>query len=240
MDSKLKITASTVISSTRLKLLCNQYHYDICHNEKRHLPKIRIRYVEDNGKFDYAEFGDFFFSDDNLYVWKQEEEYADRHNADVVEDHFIKKCTRTGYACRFLYVGVDTNFTDSNGEHIFVGDVLELKDGFRETQLALGYFPYYDNEEMTYCFVLDNHFLSLQSCIDRKDLSITRIGTVYFQLDWNFSTEDMNGKVRNFNGWHDSNKDHNDKVFMARYTPNFDQELWKYYGLEILGIEYKI
>ena len=48
----------------------------------------------------------------------------------------------------------------------------------------------------------------------------------------------MNNKVRSFNGWYDSNKEHNDKVLMARYTPNFDQELWKYYGLEILGIEY--
>jgi len=25
---------------------------------------------------------------------------------------------------------------------------------------------------------------------------------------------------------------------MAKYTPNFDQELWKYSGLEILGVEY--
>ena len=24
---------------------------------------------------------------------------------------------------------------------------------------------------------------------------------------------------------------------MARYTPNFDQEEWKYLGLEILGVE---
>lgn len=239
MNNTLKIEASTVITSSRLKLLCNQYHYEICHGLKNNfLPKIRIRYVESKGKFGYAEFGDFFFVNDDLYVWKQGKEYADINNPDVVEDYFIKKCTRTEYACRFLYAGADTNFIDSNGEHIFVGDVLEIKNDFNKTQLALGHFPYYENDKMTYCFVLDNHFLSLQECINNKDTSITRIGTSYFQLDWNFSTEDMNNKVRSFNGWHDSNKEHKDKVLMARYTPNFDQELWKYYGLEILGIEY--
>lgn len=37
----------------------------------------------------------------------------------------------------FLYAGADTNYVDSNGEHIFVGDVIEIKEGNYETQLAL-------------------------------------------------------------------------------------------------------
>jgi hypothetical protein len=28
------------------------------------------------------------------------------------------------------------------------------------------------------------------------------------------------------------------KVLMAKYTPNFDQEFWKYESLEILGAEF--
>ena len=48
----------------------------------------------------------------------------------------------------------------------------------------------------------------------------------------------MNQKVQDFNGWHDTNKEHEEKVLMARYTPNFDQEPWKYHGLEILGAEF--
>lgn len=239
MDNTFKITPSTVITSTRLKLLCNHYHQALCHGERPGcLPKIRIRYVEDKGKFGYAEFGDFFFFADDLYVWRQEEEYADSHSKDVVDGFFNEKCTRQGYACRFLYAGADTNYVDSNGEHIFVGDVLELKEGNYETQLALGYFPYFEREEMRYCFVLDNHSLSLEDCSNNVEKKLTRIGTTYFQLDWNFETEDMNKKFQYFNGYRDTNEEHEEKVLMAKYTPNFDQETWMYHGLEILGAEY--
>lgn len=179
-----------------------------------------------------------FFFDDDLYVWKREKQYAESHDFDLVNDFFNGQCERTEYACHFLYAGADTNFVDSNGEHIFVGDVLEIEENSLKTQLALGYFPYQENETMTYCFVLDNHFLSIKDRINRTDMQVTRIGTTYFQLEWDFETEDMNKKVRDFNGWNDTNKEHKEKVFMARYTPNFDQEVWKYYGLEILGIEY--
>lgn len=240
MDCTFKITPSTVITSTYLKRLCNHYHQELCYGEiPSYLPQIRIRYVEDQGKFGYAEFGNFFFFADDLYVWRQEKEYADRHNEDVLNAVFDDKCTRQGYVCRFLYAGADTNFVDSNGEHIFVGDVLEIKGRHGEMQFALGYFPIFDvDDKMTYCFVLDNFFLSLEECVNCADTQITRIGTTYFQLDWNFETEDMNNTVRTFNGWRDTNEEHENKVFMAKYTPNFDMELWKYHGLEILGVEY--
>lgn len=103
---------------------------------------------------------------------------------------------KTGIRLPFLYAGADTNYVDSNGEHIFVGDVIEIKEGNSETQLALGYFPYFEHEEMRYCFVLDNHSLSLEECVGRQDMRLTRIGTTYFQLDQNFETEDMNKKYK--------------------------------------------
>jgi hypothetical protein len=28
------------------------------------------------------------------------------------------------------------------------------------------------------------------------------------------------------------------KALMSKFTPNYDQEPWKYQGLEILGVEY--
>lgn len=239
MDKKLKITPSTVITSSLLKNLCELYHEALCYGEKPScMPKIRIRYVEENGKFGYAEFGDFFFFADDLFVWREEEKFAEDHSKDVVDGLFNEKCTRTGYACRFLYAGADTNYVDSNGEHIFVGDVIEIKKEYGETELALGYFPYCRQEDMKYCFVLDNHCLSLEDCAGRTDMRLTRIGTVYFQLDQNLETEDMNQMFRDFNGWHDTNKEHKEKVLMSRYTPNFDQEPWKYHGLETLGAEF--
>lgn len=239
MDNEFIMTPSTVVTSSRLKTLCERYHQALCFGEKPScMPKIRIRYVEERGIFGYAEFGDFFFFSDDLYVWKQEEKYAEDHSYDVVDGLFDGKCTRQGYACRFLYAGADTNYVDSNGESIFVGDVIEIKEEGNKSQLALSYFPYDEHEDMEYCFVLDNHSLSLEDCVGREDLRLTRIGTSFFQLSPHDETEDMNKKIRNFNDWHDTNEEHDEKVLMAKYTPNFDQELWKYHGLVIIGATY--
>lgn len=239
MDDRFKITPLTVITSERLKLLCNHYHQELCKGEKpSYLPKIRVRYVEERGKFGYADFGDFFFFDDDFYVWRQEEEFAEDHSKDVVDAVFNEKCTRKGYACRFLYAGADTNYVDCNGENIFVGDVIELQHSEYTTELALSSFPYFEHDKMRYCFVLDNHSLSLADCVGRDDMRLKRIGTVYFQLDPCFTTEEMNKKYQDFNGWYDTNEEHEAKVLMAKYTPNFDQELWKYQGLELLGAEF--
>ena len=36
----------------------------------------------------------------------------------------------------------------------------------------------------------------------------------------------------------DTEEDIQKKVLMSKYTPNFDQQFWRYQGLEILGAEY--
>lgn len=236
MTEKIIITPSTVITINLLKKLCEQYSFEIgVEDQFDYLPKIRIRYVEENGKFCYANFGEFFMFYDDLYVWKYEEKYKEMHNEDLVEEIFGDHCLKEGYFCRFLYAGADTNFVDTNGEHIFVGDILNIGQGYGRDNLALSYFEGYDNA--AYCFILDNHSLRLDDCIKKK-MPLTRVGTAYFQLDITFNALDMYNQTRDFNGWHDSNEEYEDKVFMARYTPNFDQEIWKYHALEIIGVEY--
>jgi hypothetical protein len=36
----------------------------------------------------------------------------------------------------------------------------------------------------------------------------------------------------------DSNEKHLAKVLMSKFTPNFEQNLWEYQSLEILGADY--
>ena len=48
----------------------------------------------------------------------------------------------------------------------------------------------------------------------------------------------VNQRTMEFNGWRDTEEDKQQKLLMARYTPNFDQEEWKYNALEIMGVEY--
>ena len=66
---------------------------------------------------------------------------------------------------------------------------------------------------------------------------MTRVGTVFFQLD-PCDSININEQVMKFNGWRDTEEERKRKVFKAQYTPNFDQEEWKYDGLEILGVEF--
>lgn len=235
MENKLIITPSTVISVDLLKSLCEEYTSEIATGEySGYLSKIRIRYVMERGKFGYANFGDFFFLCDDLYVWTRDKKYKENHNQDVVDAIFNDECTREEYACRALFAGADTNCVDSNGEHIFVGDILEIDKLLGRDKAALCYFEGY--EKTSYCFIFDNHSLKLKECYSRN-FKITRVGTAYFQLDWCFDAKEMYYKIREFNGWYDTNEEYEDKVYMAKFTPNFDQEIWKYRALEILGVE---
>lgn len=240
MEKRFQITPATAITSDLLTLLCENYHEAICKGERLScMPRIRIRYVEDRDKFGYAEFGDFFFFADDLYVWRDEEQFADDHSKDVVDNFFEEKCTRTGYAVRFLYAGADTNYVDSNGEHIFVGDVIEIKNGDAVMEFALSHFSYLDTfHDPHYRFMLDNHSLNLEDCVGKTDMKLTRIGTVYFQLDMNMTIYDLDEHHQQFNGWRDTDEEHKKKVLMARFTPNFDQEEWKYDALDTLGVEF--
>ena len=231
-----KEAAPLVVSDTVLKRLCEQYLYEIGAGINKFLPSIKVRYVAEHKKFAYACFGDFFFFGDDFYVWEQDDKYLDDHNQDVVEEVFNDECEGRGYARRVIFAGVQTEFKDSNGERIYTGDVIKVEESQNITKdLAVGALSSEEGIGM-YCFILDNHSWSLADC-NSQHYRMTRIGTVFYQLDV-ADFIGVNQRVMNFNGWRDTEEDRLQKVLMAKFTPNYDQELWKYQGLEILGAEY--
>ena len=224
------------ISDITLKYLCQKYQHEISAGFDKFLPDIKVRYVSENKKFGYAYFGNFFFFGDDFYVWEQDDKYAEDHNQDVVEAVFDNPCDGRGYARRAIFAGVLTPFKDINGENIYTGDVIQIeKNPERTVFLAVGAWSQEDGKG-EYCFILDNHNWELEECI-RQHYQLTRVGTVFYQLD---SSDDIsvNQRTMRFNGWRDTEKEIQEKVLMARYTPNFDQKFWKYSALEILGAEY--
>lgn len=214
-----------------------QHKYEIGAGIKTFLPDLKVRYVKGRGEFGYAKFGDFFFDRDQMYVWEVDDKYAEEHNEAIVREVFHDECKGRGYACPRIYAGVQTNFRDINGEKIYTGDVIkvQVRNDSTPYYLALGAMADADGNGY-YCFILDNHSWQLSDCL-RQQARITRIGTVYYQIGKNELARDVNERVMNFNLAIETTEEHEVRVLMTRYTPNFDQERWKYQGLEILGID---
>lgn len=225
-----------VVNEEVLKRLCKEYSYEIGAGIDDGLPKIKVRYVIDTNKFGYAYFGDFFFCDDGFYVWETDDVWKEDHNQDVVEDVFEDKCEGRGYAHRAIFAGVETEFVDSNGEKIYTGDVIRLEESAEYVHYyAVGAWAMEDGVGQ-YCFILDNHNWNLKD-LARRNYKMTRVGTVFYQLD---GCDDirLNHRTMDFNGWRDTEEDIKTKLQMAKFTPNFDKEEWKYAALEVIGAEY--
>lgn len=228
----------TTQDDNSLFFLCRKFRVEIGYNLKKRLPKVRIRYVIDRNKFGYAEFGDYFFWVDNgLYVWHKDEEYEEDHNPDIVEDYFGHACKGRGYTCRHIFAGIDTGYDDSDGCRMFTGDIVQvIYPGGNEMGtfcLASIVSKYGDG---FYGFPLDNHSLTLDMCKE-EGYHLKRIGTIFYQLDPCDEPEPIWEKALTYNNALHGEDEIKKIRTMARYTPNFDKEVWKYLGLEILGIE---
>ena len=225
-----------VVSDTVLKRLCEQHLYEIGAGINNFLPSVKVRYMAENKKFAYAYFGDFFFFGNDFYVWERDDKYLDYHNQDVVEEVFNDECEGRGYARRVIFAGVQTEFKDCNRENIYTGDVIKIEENQNLTNyLAVGALSTEEGKG-AYCFILDNHSWSLADCY-RQHYKMTRVGTVFYQLNASDSIG-VNQRTMQFNGWRDSEEEKQLKILMAKFTPNYVQELWKYQGLDILGAEY--
>lgn len=228
------------------KVLNEEFLSDLCDRHKEEIgsgncnvrPCPRIRYVIDTDRFGYADFGDFFFwADGGLYVWHEEDEYEEDHDPYAVEDYFGGSCERRGYVCRHIFAGIDTGYDDSDGSRMFTGDIVLVKypDGDELGALCLASLCDRDGDGF-YGFPLDNHSLTLDMCKE-DGYNLERIGTIFYQLDNRDVPEPIWNKALGYNYAQRDEKREKTARTMAKYTPNFYQETWKYLGYEILGVE---
>ena len=237
MDKKIKVNKFNrpeppkVVSEEILHELAQKYVYPISVELYTHVPDVKIRYVKDRGEFGYTTLSNcFFFDDGGMYVWDSDERWREEHNQDLVELTYGDECYGRGYAHRVFFAGVATGIKDYVGEMIYTGDVLQIDDEIGDSIYALGTLN--DN----YAFILDNCALLLSDCIDKK---LKRVGTVFYQLDKSETpVRSLNDRTKMFQGPYDTNETRELKKLMARFTPNFDQEIWKYKALDVLEIEF--
>ncbi len=237
------------INENDLVTLCKKYKYLIGTGIKNvPMPKITIRYVIDNDRFGYAKFGDFFFlTPSDLYVWTRDKEFQEEHNQDIVEAYFDDECTNRGFCHRVIFAGVQTPYCDSNDSPIYTGDVLRVAtDGLGNNKnisdedfLKYSYVHAFgtlgentDDRSARYCFPLDNHCIT-PDMVSRWE----RVGTVFYQLDQNEIHPPVANRCFYFQDCRGGGPSVEEKLIMARFTPNFDQETWKYQALDILGCE---
>ena len=228
-----------VLDEAILSSLCYKYKHEIGHGICKVHPRPRIRYVIDRNRFGYADFGDFFFyNDGGLYVWQQEEEFAESHNPDIVKDYFGESCEGRGYTFRSIFAGVDTGFNDSKGHRMFTGDIVTVREpgDYEVGDLCLASKT--DQQwEGFYGFPLDNHSLHLDQCKVNGNY-LERIGTVFFQLDLCEDPIPIWNQALHYNNARCDADEKTIRRIIAKFTPNFDKEEWKYIGLEIIGAEF--
>ena len=225
--------APAVISEEILQELTKKYAYPISTKLYRWIPQMSIRYVKDRDEFGYTSLAHCFFSEDgSMYVWDSDERWKEEHDQKAVERFYGDECKGRGFAHKVIFAGVSTGVKDCNGEMIYTGDVIHIGEDEEGDILALG--TTFNGE--AYAFLLDNHALLLSECSGKP---LKRIGTVFYQLDRDaFPVTSLNDRTMRFQGWRDTTGEKELKTLMSKFTPNFDQEEWKYNALEILGIEF--
>ena len=210
----------TVMDENVLREMCAKYRYEIGAGLLGMVPSAKIRYVRDDNHFGYAPFGDFFFAEDELYVWHLDDSWKGCHNQDLVEDVLEDECEGRGYAVRSIFAGVQTGSHYPDGSPIYSGDVIDV-EGYGA--LALAAVPGRVNNGF-YGFPLDNHCLTLDMCKE-NNLRLTRVGTVFYGLLEAGFPEPLWNRALEFNGPFGPHPEglKEQKTIMARHTPDFEK-----------------
>lgn len=232
---KRKQATPSVINMKVLQRLCQEHLYTIGAGIPWDEPDILIRYIIDEDKFGYKAMGNFFFFDDDLYIFDCDDKFAEDHNQDVVEGVFQDECKDRGYAFPAYFAGVKTSYRDSNGEAIFTGDVCHIKFHGSEYDYPLSTLGSEENPEyFRYAFVLDNHCIRPEECE-----SITRVGTVFYQVEKGSEGDLVDQLSARFTDiWGQCKDPIEHRLEMAKYTPSFHENYWEYAALKVLEIEY--
>ena len=252
---KYKTDVPKVISVELLQKLCHKFRYQIGAKFHIYLPSIYIRYVIDTDKFGYTYFGNYFFYNDELYVFDEDEEFKDMHSKEAVLATFEDECEGRGYAHKVIFAGVQTPYKDVRGDYIYTGDaVITDRLGLNKDNI-FGVRPL-DNLAGDYAIMLDNHCLPLSECH-----KIVRVGTVFFNLPKNEDKksrdkrffeqatdmglpregEDMlqllEVRCRYMHSWYGGGPSGDENLRHVRFTPNFFTSELEYMWMERLRDE---
>ncbi len=224
--------------------------------------KLRIRYIllEKEPTFHYAQYGDFFFRGNRLYVIvKQKDEYTPFRNEHVekwLQEQSVKAPISSeksfsidcpGVACQTMvkgkdivieavFAGIQTNMKDSNTHRpIFTGDIIAVKgdDGSSPAQTVNALA---DAMPPHYVLPLDNCAFDLTPELHNQ--KYYKAGSVFFNLS---PYIELNEVYRWFDGvlsLRGEPSDRDKKILRAKMkaSPCYEQEDWEWLAGIKLGI----
>ena len=154
-----------------LKEFCEENIEKIIDFSLQNIPNIIIRYIDPYGYFGYASLGNFFFVKDSLYIFT----YGDKYQ-DFLDEEIFSLYIRFPdiYPICVVFAGVFTSFLDKNGQQIFTGDVIQVRQ-------SGGYISAGISEQNNeFCLIFNTHFLPISQCKEHNEIHIA--GSLFYNL----------------------------------------------------------
>lgn len=106
-----------------LYFLCREHEKEILDHKASPtiLENRRVRFINPEGHFDYAKFGDFYFSDRVMMLITRDIKYTAYHHPDKLRGTLWSTVP-------VIYAGIETFYRDDENRDIFTGDVVTYKN----------------------------------------------------------------------------------------------------------------
>lgn len=138
--------------------LCQQYRNDIYERKdlKHVLNHRKVRFINPEGKFDYAYFGDFYFkSMERMMLVTKNRAYTRYHQCDQMGNSLWSTVP-------VIFAGVQTGYRDDTGREIYTGDIASVKgeNGELGFTSVVRYLPYVEEPSL----ICDNFDMMFSMC----------------------------------------------------------------------------
>lgn len=153
--------------------LCQQYRNDIYERKdlKHVLNRRKVRFINPEGKFDYAYFGDFYFkSMERMMLVTKNRAYTRYHQCDQMENSLWSTVP-------VIFAGVQTGYRDDTGREIYTGDIASVKgeNGELGFTSVVRYLSYVEEPSL----ICDNFDMMFSMCKH----GIHVVGTAYSEMN---------------------------------------------------------
>lgn len=215
-----------LVTEENLTELCERFRIAVVENIKNGAPKINVRYAVRDCMFHVAEFGDYFFLDDIMYVIDEDKKWAPYHNEFAAKAILGDDPKKRGYVHAVAFCGIQVPFKDDKGDDIYTGDICKCYDDVYRVVTS--------NDWEGYGFAGDNHMLRLED----YRAPLHRVGTIFYELSLDEPKKNTWVARSEICSMWGQAEDIDVKLAKARITPSFMHGELDYFVISHINEEY--